>query len=169
MPDVTIGQRRRGSGLVRVERVQLRARRTVALLAILVVGGACADFQSPEDPTGGLPDLLLAMPSFALDIEPMLDRRCATGGCHTPRSRQVELVLSTGHSYDEIVRVESRLVPGVMLVEPSDADASWLVRMISSDPAARAGLSRMPLASTPLTPNQIENIRTWINQGAQRN
>ncbi|HUF28018.1 MAG TPA: hypothetical protein VMM18_13675 [Gemmatimonadaceae bacterium] len=141
----------------------------MTVLALVLAMTACADFQSPEDPTGGLPDQLLPTPSFALDIEPMLDRRCATGGCHSPRTRQVELVLAIGESYDAIVDVESRLLPGALLVEPSNADASWIVRMISSDPAGRGGLSRMPLASTPLTPNQIDNIRTWINQGAQRN
>jgi hypothetical protein len=41
--------------------------------------------------------------------------------------------------------------------------------MISADDAARQGYSRMPLATQPLTPNQIATIVRWIEQGALRN
>jgi hypothetical protein len=54
-------------------------------------------------------------------------------------------------------------------VEPGNAADSWLVRRIGADPALRNGLPRMPLAATPLTPNQIATIVNWIDQGALRN
>jgi hypothetical protein len=57
----------------------------------------------------------------------------------------------------------------VLRVSPSQPNLSWLVAMISDDAAARQGFSRMPLASHPLTPNQIATIVRWIEQGAQRN
>jgi hypothetical protein len=134
--------------------------------ALGVLAG-CADFSSPDDPTGGVPDVLVGNPSFVGTIAPVLEARCATGGCHTIATQQGELVLEAQVAYDAIVGVDSR--NGTPLVAPGDAEGSWLVRMISPDPEARDNLSRMPLASTPLTPNQIENIRRWIEQGAARN
>ena len=54
-------------------------------------------------------------------------------------------------------------------VEPGDAGYSWLVRMIEDDDAARLQFPRMPLASEPLTDNQIATIVNWIENGAPRN
>lgn len=153
-------------------RAQPTARaRPMSILLVLAVAGlaACADFESPEDPTGGLPDLLIDNPSFVSDIAPVFEARCATGGCHSMATQQGELVLHPQVAYDAIVDVDSRGQPGMPLVAPGDPDDSWLLRMISADPAPRNNLSRMPLASTPLTANQIENIRRWILQGAERN
>ena len=142
---------------------------TFALTLLLVAGTACADFESPDDPTGGLPDLLYDEPSFNGHVAPIFEARCATGGCHSPAAQQQGLVLEPSVAYDEIVGVTSQLGQGMLLVVPGEPDDSWLMRMISPDPAGRNGLSRMPLASTPLTENQIENIRRWIEQGAARN
>ena len=138
------------------------------LLALLIAPG-CADFESPEDPTGGLPNVPIEFPSFVRDIEPILDARCATGGCHSPASHRAGLVLAQGHAYDETVGVTSVLNAPMLLIEPGSADDSWVIRMISADAAARHDFPRMPLATTPLTPTQIDNIRRWIDQGAQRN
>jgi hypothetical protein len=55
---------------------------------------------------------------------------------------------------------------GQILVRPGDADNSWLVIAIRDDDARRMGLARKPLASGPLTPNQIQTIVNWINRGA---
>ena len=139
------------------------------LLVALLIATGCADFQSPEDPTGGLPNEPIALPSFVGDIEPILDARCATGGCHSPASHRAGLVLAEGHAYDETVGVTSVLNAPMLRIEPGSADDSWLVRMISPDADARHDFPRMPLASTPLTPTQIDNIRRWIDQGAARN
>jgi len=54
-------------------------------------------------------------------------------------------------------------------VRPSQPSQSWLVTMIEDDDTARQGYSRMPLATQPLTENQIATIVRWIEQGAQRN
>jgi hypothetical protein len=43
---------------------------------------------------------------------------------------------------------------------------SWLAIVISDDAVRRNGVSRMPLGSGPLTPNQVATIRNWINRGA---
>lgn len=140
--------------------------RTFVSIVAVLLGAACADFDAPEDPTFGLPDVPIAMPSFQADIAPILDRRCATGGCHSAASHQAALTLTAEQAWAETVNVPSVLHAGMDRIEPGNPDDSWLVRMIEADPERRDGHPRMPLASRPLTGNQIENIRRWIEQGA---
>ena len=140
-----------------------------ALVTVVIVAWGCADFEATVDPTGGLPDVEVANPSFAADIQPIFTKRCSIGGCHTPLSRKAELVLSEGYAYDSIVNRPSYLAPQFDRVEPSDAANSWLVRMIEDDDAARLHFPRMPLAGQPLTDNQIATIVNWIENGAPRN
>jgi hypothetical protein len=139
-----------------------------ALTAITVMWG-CADFESTVDPTGGLPDVEVANPSFANDIQPIFSKRCSIGGCHSLGSARAGLVLLPGHAYDSLVNKTSFLAPQFARVEPGDAPNSWLVRMIGDDDEARLHNARMPLGGQPLTPNQIATIVNWIENGALRN
>ena len=150
-----------------VTRPGYATRATVAMLAAWALG--CADFDTPVDPTGGAPDDLVATPSFSANVEPIFEKRCATGGCHSLATGQAGLTLAPGVAYDEIVGVPSALRPAVLRVRPGQPSQSWVVTMISADDAARQGFSRMPLATQPLTPNQIQTIVRWIEQGALRN
>lgn len=129
---------------------------------------ACADFEGSVDPTHGFPDTVIATPVFSRDIAPLLEARCALGGCHTPTSRQAELVLTADTAWAELVGQGSRLRPGEVLVNPGDPPGSWLMTMIGPNQDARGSLSRMPLGSSPLTPNQIATIANWITNGAER-
>ena len=151
------------------ERARRLSARVCATLVVVALAVACADFEAPEDPTFGLPDELLASPSFSADIVPILERRCATGGCHSVASRQAALVLTAEEAYAQTVNRSAVLRPGMDRVEPGNPDDSWLVRMIEADPARRDDYPRMPLASHPLTANQIANIRRWIELGALQN
>ncbi len=144
-----------------------RGSRWIALS--LAFATACADFDSGVDPAFGLPDVVVATPSFGADIQPILDRRCSIGGCHSLASAQGGLVLHASVSHDSLVGVASRLRPAFVRVAPFDPGNSWLVRMIGADPEARFGHQRMPLSSMPLTPNQIATIVNWIEQGARDN
>ena len=139
-----------------------------SLTAVALAWG-CADFESTVDPTGGLPDVEVANPSFANDIQPIFTRRCAIGGCHTVNSARAELVLLPGHAYDSLVNKRSYLSSVYDRVEPGAADSSWLVRMIGPDEDAREHNARMPLGGQPLTDNQIATIVNWIENGALRN
>jgi hypothetical protein len=141
----------------------------VAALAF-VLGGGCADFSALEDPAFGLPDVEVAQPSFAADVQPIFTKRCVQGGCHTLGSEQGGLALHPSVAYDELVGVAGVTSAGAYLrVNAGNAADSWLVRRIQPDPTLRNGLPRMPLAATPLTPNQIATIINWIEQGAPRN
>ena len=138
------------------------------MLATLALS-ACADFEGTADPTVGLPDVAVSSPSFVRDVRPILVARCALGGCHTVLSRQANLVLVADSAYDALVNRPARLSPAMVRVKPGSANESWLVAMIGPDDAKRPVTARMPLASTPLTVNQITTIVRWIDGGAPRN
>lgn len=143
------------------------ARRAVALL-VVAAAAACADFAGNTDFTLGLPDLAVPDPDFSREIMPIIERRCAIGGCHTVLSRQAGLVLTRDSAWRALVGQPSRTRAGEVLVRPGDAANSWLVVLIGSDDARRQGFSRMPLGSGPLTANQIATIINWIDRGAER-
>jgi hypothetical protein len=140
-----------------------------SLLTAITLAWGCADFESTVDPSGGLPDVEVANPSFANDIQPIFNRRCAIGGCHTVNSARAELVLAQGHAYDSIVNKPSFLNSDLDRIEPGDAASSWLVIMIEDDENARDHFPRMPLGGQPLTRNQIATIVNWVENGALRN
>jgi hypothetical protein len=141
-----------------------------AVALAIALPAACAEFSALEDPAFGLPDVEVAQPSFAADVQPILTKRCTQGGCHTLGTAQGGLALDRTVAYEELVGVPATTSGGLFQrVEPGNAADSWLLRRIHPDPALRNGLPRMPLAATPLTPNQIATIVNWIDQGALRN
>jgi hypothetical protein len=141
-------------------------RARVAALVAAGIFGACADFDGVVNPTGGLPDVVVEVPQFSRDIVPIFERRCGIGGCHSELARQAGLVLTATAAHAALVDKPAQTRIGQVLVRPGDADNSWLVIAIRDDDARRLGLARMPLASGPLTPNQIQTIVNWINRGA---
>ena len=143
----------------------MRRGRVLTLVAAGVIG-ACADFEGVVNPTGGLPDVVVDVPQFTRDIVPIFERRCGIGGCHSDAAHQGGLVLTPTAAHAAIVNKPAQTRLGEVLVRPGNADNSFLVIAIRSDDARRMGLARMPLASGPLTPNQIQTIVNWINRGA---
>ena len=139
------------------------------LLTATALAWGCADFESTVDPSGGLPDVEVANPSFANDIQPIFTKRCSIGGCHSLGTARSDLVLVAGHAYDSLVNKPAFLDPRYDRVEPGDAANSWLVRMIEDDDVARSHNVRMPLGGQQLTNNQIATIVNWIENGAVRN
>jgi hypothetical protein len=149
-----------------MERRTMTTSRHFALPWCLALLLGCADYDGFVDPSHGLPDEVVTLPEFRRDIVPIVERRCAFGGCHSIASKQAGLVLVADSAHTTLVNRPSRLRPDEVLVRPGDAANSWLVIMVSSDADRRRGLSRMPLASGALTPNQIGTIVNWINRGA---
>jgi hypothetical protein len=143
----------------------MRRGRVVMLVAAGVIG-ACADFDGVVNPTSGLPDVVVAVPQFSRDIVPIFERRCGIGGCHSESAHQAGLVLTPAAAHASLLNRPSQTRLGQILVRPGDADNSWLVIAIRDDDVRRLGLARMPLASGPLTPNQIQTIVNWVNRGA---
>ena len=144
--------------------------RFAAIAGLCALPFACADFSALEDPAFGLPDVEVAQPSYAADVQPIFTRRCTVGGCHTLASEQGGLALEPSVAYDELVGVAAiSSVDGYLRVEAGNAADSWVIRRLHANPTLRNGLPRMPLAATPLTDNQIATIVNWIDQGAPRN
>lgn len=144
--------------------------RLAAAGAVCALPFACADFSALEDPAFGLPDVVVAQPSYAADVQPIFTKRCVVGGCHTLGAEQAGLALDASVSYDDLVGVPATTsVDSYLRVQAGNAADSWLVRRLHPDPAVRSGQARMPLAATPLTDNQLATIVNWIDQGALRN
>ena len=133
--------------------------------ALAVFVSACADFAAPPSAEEGLPDVLVANPSFSNDIQPIFSARCATSSCHTTVTQQAGMSLEEGAAYAEIVGVQATTRQSRKRVDPSVPSNSLVYLAVTPTPP----IVRMPLGRTPLTANQIENIRRWIEQGAPNN
>ena len=131
-----------------------------SILAVIV--SACADFEAPEAADANLPDELVAAPTLARDIQPIFSARCATSSCHTTVTQQAGMSLEAGASYAEIAGVTSTTEPPMKRVDPGNPNNSMIYQAL----LVTSPIPRMPLGRRPLTANQIENIRRWIQNGA---
>jgi hypothetical protein len=145
------------------------APRIAAAAAAALLLAACADFTSNENANANLPDVLIAHPSLATDLQPVFTARCALGGCHTPAENRAGLVLAAGYTYGTTVNVPSLFGSPLVRVLPGDHAHSFLWRVVQGDSTLHPGLPRMPLAAQPLTANMIQNIANWIDDGAPDN
>jgi hypothetical protein len=85
--------------------------------------------------------------------------------CHAGASAPHGLRLDEGNSYALLVGVASDEVPGLLRVNPSDPNSSYLVQKIQG--TASVG-DRMPLGGPYLPQTTIDVIRQWIANGAIR-
>lgn len=90
--------------------------------------------------------------SFNRDIRPILSGKCFK--CHGPdrEAREAEFRLD---------RRESAIRADVIV--PGDPDESWMLDVVSSDDMDL----RMPPKGDPLSSEDIANLRTWIENGAE--
>ncbi len=96
-----------------------------------------------------------------VDTEVALARSCGFGSCHAGYQAPD---LTEGNSYDAIVGVEAHDAEGQILVVPGDADASYMVAKVEG--AAGIEGAAMPKGSDQWTPEEIANLRAWIDAGA---
>lgn len=91
------------------------------------------------------------------DVEPALQEKCAE--CHTGDHEGVKASGFSVESYEALMK-GTRLGP--VIVEGS-AESSSLYRMVAgkTDPSIQ-----MPHGKEPLSDEQIETLRIWIDQGA---
>jgi hypothetical protein len=105
-----------------------------------------------------------ATPSFDRLQHDIFTPSCAQGGCHSGARPAFGLDLSAGAAYDSIVNVPSVQSPGLDLVEPGDQEASYIVGKIFQpwwDPH--------PAGQPRLGNGLMQQLRQWIDEGAQRN
>ncbi|GIV05939.1 MAG: hypothetical protein KatS3mg016_1514 [Fimbriimonadales bacterium] len=112
----------------------------------LALGGLAWNAPAPPPPQRKV--------DFAREILPIFKASCFP--CHGPERRQGGLRLSNR---------EEAFKGGISgrVIIPGDAENSLLVKRISSDEEG----PRMPKGMTALSPEQIELIKRWINEGAE--
>lgn len=121
-------------------------------------------FTTGQTGGGGLP----APPqrTLAVDIQPIWNDAtdgCVRPGCHDAASASAGLVLETGSTAGNLIRVLAGEVD-LDRVRPGDPAASYLLRKVLGTPDIVGG--RMPIGRV-LPPNEIRAISDWILGGAQ--
>lgn len=97
-------------------------------------------------------------PTFA-NVQMIFSQNC--GACHTSDSQNgVRL-----NNYDNVINSVGDQY-GIEVIQPGDADGSPLVDKIESNPQFG---SRMPENGPFLPSDRIDQIKEWINQGAENN
>jgi len=95
--------------------------------------------------------------SYSQHVETLFQQRCAFSGCHAGAQPQAGLDL-TRPSYSSL----RNHVPA--LVVAGEGDNSLLVQILDGRLTPR-----MPFNREPLNQNQINGIKTWIDEGAVNN
>ena len=62
--------------------------RPMAVGALVVLALGCANFDTPVDPSGGAPDVLVPTPSFSANVAPIFEKRVSFAG-HPPGGTDV--------------------------------------------------------------------------------
>ena len=102
--------------------------------------------------------------SFANDIQPFLQTRCALLGlCHGSTISGGGLFIGVSASYDTLI---SAVGNNGRAVKPGKADSSWFYLKTTPTPPFP---SRMPSVPPFLTSEQQRDLRVWINDGALDN
>jgi hypothetical protein len=109
-------------------------------------------------------------PSLSLIQQAIFGPKCAMSGCHVGGSNQLpgSMNLSTKDStYADIVNIFSQERPTLLRVKPGDPDSSYVIWKIEG----RSGIfgGRMPLVGDTLMQNEVDLIKTWIQEGAPNN
>lgn len=120
---------------------QLKSRQPVVILgrwAVLFHALFCAGVVTAQEPV-----------EFARDVAPIFEKHCLS--CHNPGINKGEISIATA---DDLRANE--------FLSLDDPDSSYLLELITPDPAGRA---TMPKDGAPLSQAQIGVIRDWIAQG----
>jgi len=127
--------------------------RVISLVVIpLVVAGLAACDKQAESPVQKV--------TYVDDVGPILQEHCA--GCHVAGEKGAESSGLLMDSYESLMK-GSRFG---RVIEPGSATTSSLHIIISGK--ARLTVS-MPHGTEPLSDEQIETIRAWIDAGAIEN
>jgi len=132
---------------------------TKRFIQVIVVTGFVLPFVlvfGCEDTTGPGADIVFpdVNVSYSQHVQPLFNQTCTLSGCHNDASMASNLSLT---SYQNLTQRPEIVVPG-------DPEQSILYLRIEG----RLG-RQMPLNRPPLTTNQREGIRTWIEEGAENN
>ncbi len=110
----------------------------------------------PDDGNGNTPTVEATFSSIQKNI---LTPGCVNRGCHPPAG---PMSLREGEAYQNLVNRPSAY--GMPRVDPGNPNNSALYLKVIGD--SRTG-ARMPLNAPPLSKQQTDAIRTWIENGAK--
>jgi hypothetical protein len=153
------------------------------LVGLFLVSASCS---SPADPPldpacDSSAQISLDPPaettSSSRDVETILARSCALGGCHAgdPGAAELTLPLASGAWIANVVNRPSRENPAMMLVEPSDPAKSWMVQKLTCNQCsfastcdARLGCGQCMPFGQPLDLADMTTVFVWVRSGAPR-
>ncbi len=132
----------------------------IALFLIPIIGAlglllSCQDSLTNAPP----PDIVFPASgiSYGKYVEPLFLQACATGGCHAGAEPAANLNLEPPSYHAVLDHIPQ-------LVVQHDGEHSpllwWLDGRLSP---------RMPISRQPLTQNQIDGVKKWIDEGAVNN
>jgi len=139
-------------------------------LALTLCAMACSSEASTGATTCSAPLEVAPNPkATAADVQRILARSCALGGCHLSAPGAGDLVLDGGW-IAAMVGVPSKQNPAMPLVTAGDPRRSWLVTKLRR-PFCSAGCTQgcggpMP-PGEPVTPAELAIIVGWIEGGAR--
>lgn len=117
-----------------------------------------------SDPAGDVLGPGTIQPTLSSIQDNVFTTTCALSGCHAPPAPQQNLNLSAGQAFSHLVGVASAEQPARSRVAPGDPLESYMFMKVTGD--ARIAGDPMPLGGTPLSAEQIQAIRGWIEAGA---
>jgi hypothetical protein len=103
--------------------------------------------------------------TLAGNIQPIFDANCAFSGCHGGSAPKEGMDLSPGRAHSNIVNVSSTEQPSLQRVKPGDSANSYLFQKVNQDNPAVG--ERMPQGGDRLSPEDLDLIRRWIDEGAR--
>ncbi len=145
--------------------VRMRLRALTTFAAALVAACSSPEARPPAPP-----------PSFARDIAPVLEARCARArGCHGAEATPVvDLDLRRARAYRELVAIPAETGTSSLLrVEPGHPAASVLVHKLTGRPGAGKPMPLDPKTEAPappIAPDWVDAVLVpWIAAGAPDN
>ena len=128
---------------------RVRKFRAAALVAAGFVAAWCANTAVAAPPAESQPV------SYAREVKPILARRCFA--CHGPDAGEGGLRL------DNREGALAELDSGLLAIVPEEVESSELLTRVTSDDE----FVRMPPEGKPLTEQEVDVLRRWIEQGAE--
>jgi mono/diheme cytochrome c family protein len=104
--------------------------------------------------------------SYERDVLPILSQRCVM--CHIPGAAQGDLALYPD-AWANIVNVPSEQ-SDLLQIDPGNPDDSYFYLKLTDEYLAAGGSGEVmpPPQQGSLRPEEIDTIRAWIEEGAQR-
>ncbi len=128
-------------------------------VVMLLSGLSCSS--NPTEQSGGALEPTLS--SIQANI---FSPKCALSGCHVNGGLAPMTLQSADASFTNLVNVNSVQRPALKRVAPNDASQSYLMHKLEGAPNIDG--EPMPKGGPPLSSQELNAIRDWINNGAAR-